>query len=328
MATGVLTALRTIPRITPAEWHALHPAVRWLIASRAAVLVMTASSAGIAGLVAWRDDLFDPLRFGLCMLGLLLAHATNNLLNDITDHARGVDRDNYFRTRYGPQPLEQGLMSLRQIWTVTILTGLPALLIGIGLALDRGLPVWILLGAGAFFVLFYTWPLKYLGLGEPAVTLVWGPLMIGGTYLVTTGQWSPDAVWIGMPYALAATLVLFGKHIDKLEADQAKGIRTLPVLLGHRAARWTGLGLVASQYGLVAWLLASDRLGWPVLAVLGASPFLRHLVPHWAAPAPTERPEAFPEEVWPLWYSAFAFVHTRRFGLLYLAGITVDVWLN
>ena len=27
-----------------------------------------------------------------------------------------------------------------------------------------------------------------------------------------------------------------GKHIDKLDADAAKGIRTLPVLLGERLA--------------------------------------------------------------------------------------------
>src|SRR2546430_10339218 len=33
--------------------------------------------------------------------------------------------------------------------------------------------------AGAVFVLFYTYPLKYIGLGEVAVILVWGPLMIG-----------------------------------------------------------------------------------------------------------------------------------------------------
>jgi 1,4-dihydroxy-2-naphthoate octaprenyltransferase len=36
----------------------------------------------------------------------------------------------------------------------------------------------------AFFVLFYTWPLKYIGLGEIAVLIVWGPLMIGGGYFV------------------------------------------------------------------------------------------------------------------------------------------------
>ena len=38
-------------------------------------------------------------------IGLIFAHATNNLFNDFTDYRPGVDKDNYFRTQYGPQPL-------------------------------------------------------------------------------------------------------------------------------------------------------------------------------------------------------------------------------
>ncbi|HAN69612.1 MAG TPA: prenyltransferase, partial [Halieaceae bacterium] len=73
--------------------------------------------------------------------------------------------------------------------------------------------------AGAFFVLFYTWPLKYIGLGEPAVLLVWGPLMVGGTYYIVAGAWSNEVAWLSLVFALGPTTVLFGKHIDKLDAD-------------------------------------------------------------------------------------------------------------
>ena len=59
--------------------------------------------------------------------------------------------------------------------------------------------------------------------------IVWGPLMIGGGYFVITGQWDWNVVLASLPYALGATTVIFGKHIDKLEADKAKGIHTLPV---------------------------------------------------------------------------------------------------
>ena len=49
--------------------------------------------------------------------------------------------------------------------------------------------------AGAFFVLFYTWPLKYYGLGEPAVLVVWGSAdgRVAAFYVTTTaigaGTW-------------------------------------------------------------------------------------------------------------------------------------------
>ena len=52
---------------------------------------------------------FDALLLALVTVGLLFAHATNNLVNDLTDHGRASTSDNYFRTQYGPQPLESGL---------------------------------------------------------------------------------------------------------------------------------------------------------------------------------------------------------------------------
>jgi 1,4-dihydroxy-2-naphthoate octaprenyltransferase len=45
------------------------------------------------------------------------------------------------------------------------------------------------------------------------------------------------------PYALGATYVIFGKHIDKLKADKEKGIYTLPVLIGDKNARNLGIGI-------------------------------------------------------------------------------------
>ena len=98
-----------MPRIDRAEWDALDIVSRWLIASRAAVIIMTFTSSAYAGMLAVKDGVFDGLLFTLVTLGLCLAHATNNLINDLTDHWKGVDEDNYFRTQYGPQTVRGGL---------------------------------------------------------------------------------------------------------------------------------------------------------------------------------------------------------------------------
>src|SRR5215467_319596 len=89
-------AIQTIPRITKEEWGRLDIISRWLIASRAGVLVITFISVGVAGLLAYRDGVFNLGLWLLVALGLLLSHATNNLLNDVTDYVKGVDRNNYF----------------------------------------------------------------------------------------------------------------------------------------------------------------------------------------------------------------------------------------
>ncbi|MCA1729414.1 MAG: prenyltransferase, partial [Actinobacteria bacterium] len=222
-------ALRLIPRPTKEEWRGLDFISRWLIATRAAVLVITFISAGIAGLLAVKEGGFDFLLWVLVTLGLLMAHATNNLLNDLTDHLKGADSGGSFRTQYGVQPVEAGLMGMGDALLYAAGTGLVALAAGAYLVYARGLPVLVLLAVGAFFVLFYTWPLKYVGLGEISVLVVWGPLMIGGGYYTITGAWSWEVVLAGLPYALGTTAIIFGKHIDKMDADKQKGIRTLPV---------------------------------------------------------------------------------------------------
>jgi 1,4-dihydroxy-2-naphthoate octaprenyltransferase len=318
-------AMNVIPRVSRDEWDELDIVSRWLIATRSAVLVMTFNSAAIAGLLALRDGAFHGLLWLLVTVGLLFAHATNNLVNDITDHVKGVDKDNYFRAQYGPQPLEHGLLSRNQAFAYTAVTGLIALAAGGALVALRGDATLALMASGVFFVLFYTWPLKYIGMGEVAVIVVWGPLMVGGGYYVITGAISTPVVLASLPVALAATTVLFGKHIDKLDADAAKHIRTMPVLLGERNARYATIAMLTLEYALVVALVATDYLSWLLGTVAFALPWYVRAVRVYAQPRPDGPPPEYPAGIWPLWYSAFAFQHTRRFGASFLLGLVLDV---
>lgn len=323
-----IRALRIIPRLSKDEWDRLDIVSRWLIATRAAVFVMTVVSAGIGGLLAARDGHFSGANFVACLVGLVFAHATNNLVNDLTDHVQGVDKGNYFRAQYGPQPLEHGLMSVRDAIRYIVVSGLVALAAGAFLVAATGGVALGLMLAGIFFVLFYTWPLKHIGLGEPTVLLVWGPLMVGGTYLVTAGQWSWDAALIGTAYAIGPTAVLFGKHTDKLTADRAKGIFTLPVLLGEALARRSVIVMLAIQLALVLAMIATGALGWPLLLVLLAIPHLRQTAAVFSRPRPENRPANFPSHIWPTYLVAYAFRYNRTFGLLFLLGLLVDLALR
>jgi 1,4-dihydroxy-2-naphthoate polyprenyltransferase len=323
-----LKALQTIPRINKEEWSKLDIISRWLIATRASVLVITFISVGVAGLLAYRDGAFNLGLWLLVAVGLLLAHATNNLLNDVTDYVKGVDKNNYFRAQYGPHPLEHGLLTMRQELTYAAVTGILALIVGVYLVSLRGLPALELLAAGVFFVLFYTWPLKYIGLGEMAVLLVWGPLMIGGGYFVITGNWNWNVVLAGLPYAIGATTVIFGKHIDKYQADKEKGIHTLPVLLGERVARYIVMTMMVLQYVFVIYLVLIRFLTPLMLVVLFALPTLRLAWEVYRRVKPAEAPKEYPAGAWPLWFVAFAFGHNRRFGLLFLLGLIGDVILR
>ncbi len=319
-----LKALQVIPKISKAEWNRLDVISRWLISTRAAVLIMTFISATIGGLLAARDGLFNWLYWLLVVIGLVFAHALNNLVNDLTDYSRGVDKDNYYRTQYGPQPLESGLMTRRQVLTYAAVTGLIALAAGLYLVAMRGWLALVLLALGALFVFFYTWPLKYIGLGEVAVIIVWGPLMIGGSYFIITGQWDWLVVLAGLPYALGTTTVIYGKHIDKLDADKAKRIHTLPVIIGEKAARVSMKVMIVLMYLLVIGLVLSGYFSPFMLIVFGTLTLVPDTWKMLSQPRPNEPPEDR-KEFWPIWFVGAAFVHNRRYGMLFLLGLILDV---
>ena len=320
-----INALNVIPRITKAEWDQLDIISKWLISTRAALLSMTFTAAAIAGLLAYRDGSFHLGRWILLAIGLVFAHATNNMLNDYTDFRRGVDKDNYFRTQYGPQPMQQGLMTSRQTFLYIAVTALISLIAGIPLLVFGG---WIAVGlliAGTFFLLFYTYPLKYIGLGELTVILVWGPLMIGGGYYVITGNWDWNTVIASLPFAFGATTVLFGKHIDKLPFDKAKNIHTFPVIIGERNARFTALALMALQYLSIIYLVWIGYFTPAMLIIVVAVIALPTVVRMYLQPKPESMPEGFRQDVWPLWFSAAAFYHVRYYGAFFMLGLVLDI---
>lgn len=188
----------------------------------------------------------------------------------------------------------------------------------------RGWPVAVFALGGLLVSAGYAAPplrLKDRGLGELGVFLVWGPLMVGGTYYAAVGRLPWEVVVASVPYALLVTTVLIGKHIDKLPWDAGLGIRSLPAVLGEARARRLNLALMVAFYGAVGALVAVRALPYPALAsFLGVERLVR-VWPYLLRPRPAEPPANYP--VWPLWYTAAAFLHTRRAGALFVLGLAV-----
>jgi 1,4-dihydroxy-2-naphthoate octaprenyltransferase len=143
-------ALQVIPHVSKDEWRILDMISKWLISTRAAVLIMTFLSGAFAGIIAFRDGKFDLVKWLLLTFGLIFSDATNNLLNDYTDYNRGVDKDNYYRAQYGPQPLAHGLMTKRQHLTYAGVTSAIALILGLILVAMTNMRTLLLLAIGVF----------------------------------------------------------------------------------------------------------------------------------------------------------------------------------
>src|SRR5207248_1349903 len=242
---------------------------RWLLITRACVFSMTLTSGLIGGLLAAATAAAPRWGyFALALLGLVIAHAANNMINDYFDTTGGVDTAEYTRALYAPHPILSGLISKRGLITAIALCNLFDLAILVALVAARGWPVAAFALAGLFVSVFYVAPplrLKHHGLGEPGVFLVWGPLMIGGTSYVTAGT-VPGWLWLAtIPYAITVTTVLIGKHVDEYEQDRVREIHTLPVLLGPETSLRLNQVLMIAFYPIVVALVVSGRVGVGVL---------------------------------------------------------------
>ena len=125
---------------------------------------------------------------------------------------------------------------------------------------------------GIVVSLAYTAPplkLVYRGLGEIAVAVGFGPLMLLGAYVVQTGGTvTTQALIASLPIALLVALILYVNEIPDRRGDARAGKRTLPVrfskvtvITGYRVA-------AAAAYVIIVAGVAAGLLPVPALLAL------------------------------------------------------------
>jgi 1,4-dihydroxy-2-naphthoate octaprenyltransferase len=300
----------------------------FLYAARSVILVISAQAAVIAGLLAADAGRFDWFDFFSVLVGFVVAHMFSNLSNDYFGFKRGHDTDDSPRMRYTVHPFSSGVLDTR-----TLLAGLAVLsVIGLGITAyfiwERGWIAAVFAAAGIALLFLYDaapTPLKSIGLGELAVLVVWGPLMVGGGYAMITGELSANAMLASLPYGLGVMTILMGKHIDQMDFDSGRSIGTLPVLIGERAARTLNLAAIFAIYAIVVVLIGLGRLTPFAAAIALAAPRAVHAVKIMSRPRPGAPPEGYIG--WPLWYHRACLQHNRVFGWTYIGGLAASaIW--
>lgn len=287
---------------------------------------MTLTSVAIAGLLAAATPDLHAWYFTLAATGALIAHAANNMINDLFDLDEGLDTSTYPRALYAPHPVLTGITSRRGLLVAILAANALDLAIMLILFVARGWPIVAFALTGLFISVGYVAPplrLKRRALGEPSVALIWGPVMVGGTYYAATGALPSSVLLASIPYSLLVTSVLMGKHLDKDPWDRAAGVVTLPVLLGERPARRVTGWLMAAFYVSVVALIGAAILPAWCLIALASLPLLARTLRTYAAAKPESPPAGYP--VWPLWFAPWAFVHARRAGALLVVGLALGV---
>ena len=110
--------------------------------------------------------------------------------------------------------------------------------------------------------------------------------------------------------------------------NKAKGIHTLPVIIGEKAARAAARGMMALMYLIVIALVVAGFFTPVMLIVLLGLLNLPRIWRMYGQPYPKERPAEFPEEAWPTYFAAGAFFHNRGYGLWFMVGLLADAILR
>jgi len=234
--------------------------------------------------IAASHGAFDLVAALLTIVGGALVHLGINVSNDVFDATQGADDANVTPTQFsgGSRVIQYGLVSFRQMATLATVFLVGAALIGLVLLALYGSPALLAIGVAGFVVgIGYTAPplkLVYRGLGEIAVAIGFGPLMLLGAYVVQTRgiiAWEPLVASI--PVALLIALILYVNEIPDRRGDARVGKRTLPVRFS-RDAVITGYDVtVAVAYAAVIVGVLLGLLPIPALLVLATIPLARQV---------------------------------------------------
>ncbi|MGD9962369.1 MAG: prenyltransferase [Thermoplasmata archaeon] len=250
----------------------------WLLELRAPFFTASLVPTLLGAAIAWEaSEAFEPLLFILTLIGVVFAHAGTNVVNDYFDYKSGTDISNKNRTPFnGGSPfLVTGALTPKEVyWGAMSFFGICG---AIGLYLAYTVSYWVIplgiIGIGLGY--FYTSPrlgLAAMGVGEFAVGLGFGPLVVVGAYLVQTGELSVVPLLAGLPVAFLIGLVLFINQFPDMEADGGAGKNHWVVRMGLRKASFWYAGIMVATFATVIALWAAGIYPvWSLVALIPAA---------------------------------------------------------
>jgi 1,4-dihydroxy-2-naphthoate octaprenyltransferase len=232
---------------------------------------------GIA--IAAANGSFDLVAAVLTVIGASFVHLGLNVANDVFDTAQGADDANVTPTAYsgGSRVIQYGLVSLSRMAIISAACFAIGGAIGLLLLATRGSTELLIIGLLGFVIAIgYTAPplkLVYRGLGELAVAIGFGPLMLLGAYVVQTGAFAWEPFVASIPVALLVMLILYVNEIPDRRGDAHAGKRTLPVRFSQVTIVTGYLVAAAAAFLTVVGGVVVGILPWPTLIALVAVPY-------------------------------------------------------
>ena len=260
------------PRLSP-FWLALRTTRLPFLSATAVPVLLGIAVAASHGAFTWWTAL-------LTLIGGSFAHLAINVSNDIFDTLSGADDANTTPTQFsgGSRVAIYDLVTVKGLARLSAALFGAAAAIGLLLVAVTGsiLLLWIGI-AGILVGLAYTAPplkLVYRGLGEFAVAIGFGPIMLLGAYVVQTGRLAVEPVLLSFVPGILIALILFVNEIPDRRSDAEAGKRTLPTRFAPDVIRTAYLVAAIGAFALIVAGVIGGVLPWPTLIALAALPLV------------------------------------------------------
>ena len=180
----------------------------------------------------WEFNQFNWNIFWLTFFGAIFAHCGTNVINDYFDHTSRNDETNKLFSPFngGSRVIQSGLMTPANVLLLSIGFFVATIIIGLKLNYDLhgayfALSPLMYLGLiGVFLGVMYTGFLRlsYNGLGDIAVFLGFGPIMVyGAAYMQNQSVDLFTTLLFSIPVGIFIALVLFINCFQDYNADKA-----------------------------------------------------------------------------------------------------------
>jgi 1,4-dihydroxy-2-naphthoate octaprenyltransferase len=204
---------------------------KWLIAGRPWALPASTMPVlfGTALAVVIGGARFSPLRFLWALVTMMVLHCAANMLSDIFDFRRGLDRD----VTPVSGAVVRGWLSDRQVFRGAAVLFVLGTVSGLLIAAATGKALFVIGGIGVAVGVFYTL-LKARALGDLAVFLDFGLLGGAGAWIVQTGEFSWLPVLWTVPMALLVSAILHANNWRDIGSDGERHVTTVAGAVGDR----------------------------------------------------------------------------------------------
>lgn len=188
----------------------------------------------------------------LAIVGIVFFHASGNMMSDIRDFKKGVDKG------LNHMPLVNGSFTTKEYMGLSSALFIIGCLIGFYIMSRCGWPLLYAAVYGAFFTLTYA-TFKYFALGDLVIFLSYAVIPILGTTYATLSEYYYPALVLALPIGLITVAILHVNNTRDIKSDREAGIRTIAMLIGRNAS----LKLYAFEVLLPFLLiLATVFCGW------------------------------------------------------------------